>query len=102
MMIHNPGQGAVVATWAWGPESAPRYGRFPIDAAVASAAPAQPAVEFQRHRDLRATPLQRFGQQSLGAMDAVEDRVAVGEQRGRGARGAVLLADVHPDGLAQV
>ena len=63
---------------------------------------AQPMGDLERHADFEAVAGQRDGEQPFGALQAVENRVAVGVQGPGGAGGAELLADVHAQRVAQV
>jgi hypothetical protein len=61
----------------------------------------QPLGDLKRDADFEAVAGEREGKQPFGALEAVEDRVAVGVQGPGGACGAELLADVHAQGVAQ-
>ena len=62
----------------------------------------QPLGDLERDADLEAVAGQREREQPLGALEAVQDRVAVGVQGPGGACGAELLADVHAQRVAQL
>src|SRR5690348_6339399 len=59
---------------------------------------AQPQDDLEGDTDFEAVAGEREGEQPFGALEAVEDRVAVGVQ---GAGGAELLADVDAQRVAQ-
>src|SRR5271154_7083066 len=61
----------------------------------------QPLGDLERNTDLEAVAGQRERKKTLGALEAVEDRVAVSVQRPGGACGGELLADVHAQRVAQ-
>src|SRR6476646_3356644 len=62
----------------------------------------EPALEFEGDTDLDATGRQGPGQQLFGALDPVEDRVAVRVDLVGGLGGVVHVSDVDPYGVAQL
>ena len=63
---------------------------------------AQPLGDLEGDADFQAVAGQREREQPFGALQAVEDSVAVGVQGAGGAGGAELLADVHAQRVAQL
>ena len=61
----------------------------------------EPLGDLEGDADLQAVASQPVREQSFGALQAVEDRVAVGVQGPGGACGTELLADVRAQGVAQ-
>jgi hypothetical protein len=63
---------------------------------------AQPLGDLKGDADFEAVAGQREREQPFGALQAVQDRVAVGVQHPGGTRSAELLANVHAQRVAQL